>query len=287
MSTIRSRPYLWIMAVVALVAGLGVTVLLNRGAGETSRPAAIADPGTPPATAAPTSEAPVAAAKAPPADLPVVAYAKGPRGLPDDPAPESVVPITEAMRPATKTALYDAPGGEPLAFLPPRISGLATVVPIVARANGWAAVLVPATNRKVGWVPTAGWQAETLRDQLMVDLSERSLIWLRAGEEQARWSVAIGTKRTPTPLGRTYVMGITGTSGAAFAGLDALVLGSVPEDPEKMAASLQKAHTGIHAWSNSAVFGRNVSNGCVRMPPKAQRKLLDQVAPGTPVVVTA
>ncbi|WP_430786249.1 L,D-transpeptidase [Actinoplanes sp. G11-F43] len=284
MSTIRSRPYLWILAVVALVAGLGGAVLLNRDDdAQPARPAVepvVADAG------AGTRPAPPKARK-PPADLPVVAYAKGPDGLPDDPAPVSVVVITEAMRPTAKTALYDAPGGEPLAFLPPRISGLPTVVPIVAREEGWAAVLVPATNRKVGWVPTAGWRPEPLRDQLVVNLAERRLIWLRGGEEQGRWTVAIGTKRTPTPTGRTYVMGRTGTSGSAFAGLDALVLGSVPEEPEKLSAALRGAHTGIHAWSNSAVFGRSVSNGCVRMPAKAQRKLLDQVDPGTPVIVTA
>ncbi|GAA1621828.1 L,D-transpeptidase [Actinoplanes couchii] len=285
MSTLRSRPYLWILAVVALVAGLGTAVLLNRTGDDAPARTAIGDVVIPDASPSPSEKA--LPAKKPPADLPVVAYAKGPKGLATDPEPESVVTITEALRPKQKVALYDAPGGEPLAFLPPRISGLATVVPIVARQTGWAAVLVPATNRKVGWVPTAGWRPEPLRDQLMVDLSNRSLVWLRGGEEQGRWTVAIGTEKTPTPTGRTYVMGRTGTNGAAFAGLDALVLGSIPEEPEKMAAAFQGAHTGIHAWSNNAVFGRNVSNGCVRMPPKAQRRLLDQVDPGTPVIVTA
>lgn len=281
MSTIRSRPYLWIMLVVALVAGLGVAVLLNRDTETPHRAAPI----TAPASATPAP--PVKTVRTPPADLPVVAYAKGPEGLPTDPAPESPAPITEALRPATKTALYDAPGGEPLAFLPPRISGLETVVPIVARADGWVAVLVPATNRKVGWVAPGDWTAVALRDQLTVSLSDRSLTWLRDGEKQGRWTVAIGAKETPTPAGRTYVMGRTGTTGAVFAGLDALVLGSVPEEPEKMADAFQGAHTGIHAWTNSSAFGRNVSNGCVRMPPKALRKLLDQVDAGTPVIVTA
>ncbi|HWS36029.1 MAG TPA: L,D-transpeptidase family protein [Actinoplanes sp.] len=281
MSTIRSRPYLWIMAVVALVAGLGVAVLLNRGEKAPIQQAAPVVAGSEPVSV------PTRTVTTPPGDLPVVAYAKGPKGLPTDPAPTSPAPITEALRPATRTALYDAPGGRPLAFLPPKISGLETVVPIVAREDGWVAVLVPATNRKVGWVPPGDWTIEPLRDQLTVSLSDRSLTWLRDGEEQGRWTVAIGAKRTPTPDGRTYVMGRTGTSGAVFAGLDALVLASVPEEPDKMAAVFQGAHTGIHAWTNSSAFGRTVSNGCVRMPPKAQRKLLDQVTAGTPVIVTA
>jgi lipoprotein-anchoring transpeptidase ErfK/SrfK len=274
----------------ALIVALVVAVGLARGS-----ESAVTRPGTPaaapsPAATASASAAPTATvppAAEPPGDLPVIAYAKGPRGLPADPDPGSAVPVTEALRPTTRIALYDAPGGRPRAWLPPRISGLPVVAPIVARENGWAAVLAPAANRRIGWVPETGWRAEPLRDQLVVSLGARRLTWLRDGAEQDRWSVAIGTDRTPTPHGRTFVLGRTRTSGAVYAGLDALVLGSVPEEPGKLAASLRGAHTGIHAWTNSSAFGRDVSNGCVRTPAAVQRKLLAQVDPGTPVLVTA
>ncbi|MDI6100932.1 L,D-transpeptidase [Actinoplanes sp. NEAU-A12] len=282
----RSRLSLVSLTAVALIVAVIVAVGLARGsepdAAQPSTPASAAPSASVSAAASPT----VPPAAEPPAGMPVIAYAKGPRGLPADPDPESVVPVTEALRPTTRIALYDAPGGRARAWLPPRISGLPVVAPIVARENGWAAVLVPAANRRIGWVPEAGWRAEPLRDQLLVNLAARRLTWLRDGAEQGRWSVAIGADRSPTPLGRTFVLGRTGTSGAVYAGLDALVLGSVPDEPEKLAASLQGAHTGIHAWSNSSAFGRDVSNGCVRTPAAVQRKLLAQVDPGTPVVVT-
>lgn len=281
----RTRLRLVLLTAAALIVALVVAVGLARGSAPalTQPGPAVSAPASAPA--APPSTVPPAAD--PPDGLPVIAYAKGPRGLPADPDPESVVPVTEALRPPTRIALYDAPGGRPHAWLPPRISGLPVVAPIVARENGWAAVLVPAANRRIGWVPETGWRAEPLRDQLVVSLAARRLTWLRNGAEQDRWSVAIGTDRTPTPLGRTFVLGRTRTSGAVYAGLDALVLGSVPEEPEKLAAGLRGAHTGIHAWTNSAAFGRDVSNGCVRTPPAVQRELLAQVDPGTPVFVTA
>ncbi|MEU4428401.1 L,D-transpeptidase, partial [Actinoplanes sp. NPDC024001] len=225
-------------------------------------------------------------AVAPPGDLPVISYAKGPRGLPADPGSADTAP-TEALRPTERMALYDAPGGKPRAFLPPRISGLPVVAPIVARENGWAAVLAPSANQRIGWVPTDGWQPEPLRDHIVVDLSEHRLTWLRGGEEQKSWEVALGTRRTRTPPGRTFVMGRTNTEGAVFAGLDALVLGSVPENPDELAEGLQGAHTAIHAWTNSSAFGRSVSNGCVRMPAAAVRTLLKEIDPGTPVLVVA
>jgi len=286
MPTSRTRPYLLLSTAAAVTVASGVALVgLARG----NEPAAVfTQPSRPAASGPAASSAPtVAPAAPPPAGLPVIAYAKGPAGLPADPDPKSVVPITEALRPERKVALYDAPGGTPRAFLPPRISGLRVLAPIVARTGGWVAVLVPAANRRVGWVPESGWEAEPLRDQLVVDLSERRLTWQREGTEKGSWTVAIGTKRTPTPLGRTFVMGRTNTSGPVYAGLDALVLGSVPEEPEKLAASLQKAHTGIHAWTDTSAFGDDVSNGCVRTPARVQDELLDQLDPGTPVVVIA
>jgi lipoprotein-anchoring transpeptidase ErfK/SrfK len=282
----RTRAYLMLTAI-ALVVAVLVGVRLARGGepdpSDLARP--IVSAAATPTPAEPSATVPPAAK--PPADLPVIAYGKGPRGLPADPEPASVVPIVEALRPETTMALYDAPGGRPRAYLPPQISGLPVVVPIVARRNGWAAVLAPSSNRRIGWVPEAGWTPEPLRDQIVVSLSDRRMTWLREGAEQARWSVAVGADETPTPLGRTFVLGRTGTSGAVYAGLDALVLGSVPEEPEKLAASLRGAHTGIHAWTNTSAFGRDVSNGCVRTPAAGMRKLLAQVDPGTPVVVTA
>ncbi|MEV0902085.1 L,D-transpeptidase [Actinoplanes sp. NPDC049802] len=285
MPTSRTRPLLLLLTAAALIVALVVAVGLARGDEPDGAPAAAPSVSVPVTPGSPAAT--VAAAATPPDGLPVIAYAKGPRGLPADPDPGSVSALTEALRPAQRMALYDAPGGRPRAWLPPRISGLPVVAPIVARQNGWAAVLVPAANRTVGWVPEAGWRAEPLRDQLLVDLADRRLIWLREGAVKARWTVAIGADATPTPHGRTFVMGRTGTSGGVFAGLDALVLGSVPEEPEKLAAGLRGAHTGIHAWTNRSAFGKEVSNGCVRTPAAAQRELLDQVDPGTPVIVTA
>ncbi|GAA4601890.1 hypothetical protein GCM10023107_58390 [Actinoplanes octamycinicus] len=223
----------------------------------------------------------------PPAGLPVITYADGPEKLPADPDQHSTVAPTEGLHPATKVALYDAPGGKPRAYLPPEISGLRTVVPIVARDRGWVAVLVPSVNRRIGWVPPGDYAVETLRDHLIVEVSRHTLRWLRDGEEQKRWTVATGAKQTPTPLGRTYVMGTTPMKGDIYLGLRALVLGSIPEEPDKMASAFQLAHTGIHAWYKDSVFGHSVSNGCVRMPGPAQQKLIEEIPAGTAITVLA
>ncbi|MDY7086352.1 MAG: L,D-transpeptidase [Actinomycetota bacterium] len=223
--------------------------------------------------------------KAAPKNLPIVNYWDAPLGFKPDKNPRSTTPVREGLRPERRLAVHDAPGGEPRTFLDPTISGLPVTLPIVERRHGWAAVLLPSVNRHVGWIPPYGWETRALPDQLIVDLSEHRLTWLRNGRERGAWTVAVGSPRTPTPLGRTFVMGRTVTHGHVYAGLDALVLGAVPDDRDALSPSLRNGHTAIHAWRDRSAFGRSISNGCVRMPAKVQRALLGHIGPGTVVHV--
>jgi hypothetical protein len=284
MSQARTRWTILLVVVVGLVAGVAFVVAGRHDA-------------APPATAwvatsAPPSPAPVPSksrvvlpAVAAPAGLPTISYTFVPAGFPADPDPSATTAITEGLHPHKKLPLYDKPGGKPRAFLPPSISGVEVTVPIVAREPGWVAVLVPSVNRRIGWLPIRDWEPRTLHDHILVRLSTRQLAWLRDGVRKASWTVAIGAARTPTPLGRTFVLGRTGTRGAVYEGLDALVLGAVPDDKDAVAPGLEDAHTGIHAWARTSAFGRSVSNGCLRMPRAAQLTLLANIGAGTLVTV--
>jgi hypothetical protein len=270
----------YLLVVALCLAGCGV----GRETGTVRRAtvAAAAPAPQPSRTAGPTEVPPAAPA---PRSLTVISYTSAPPGLPPDPSPASAAPVTEGLHPVKRLAVYDAPGGRPRAFLPPSISGVPVTVPIVGRRTGWVAVLLPSVNRRIGWLPTTGWTPATLRDRLVLRRAAHRLTWLRDGVPHQSWTVATGAPRTPTPLGRTFVLGRTATSGAAYAGLDALVLGSVPDDKDAVAAGLRGGHTGIHAWYRAAAFGHSVSNGCIRMPGPAQRALLSHIAPGTLVQV--
>jgi lipoprotein-anchoring transpeptidase ErfK/SrfK len=243
---------------------------------------AIASPSPSPSTSPRPSAIPVPPA---PAKLPVLDYFKRPpKGFPADAESLSTAPITQALRPTRKLAVYDAPGGKALAYAASTISGVPLVMPIVGEKAGWRSVILPSANRTVGWVPPTGWKPVELRDQLVVHLKTHRLVWLRDGQVRDSWTVALGTSRTPTPRGRTFVLARTTGRGSVYAGVDILALGGVPEHPDVVAAGLSDAHTGIHAWYDSSVFGRNVSNGCVRVPKAAQLQLVG-VAPGTEVLV--
>jgi hypothetical protein len=253
-----------------------------------------ADPPTAPAVAVPSASVPAAPvrtrevvppAAAPPRGLPVINYRRAPAGFPADSTPASTTALTAAMHPPRRLAVYDRPGGRPRAFLPRSIRGVPVVVPIVARRAGWAAVLLPSVNRRIGWLPERGWTARRLHDHLVLRRRAHELVWLRDGVRRGRWTVAIGSRRTPTPLGRTFVLGRTGTRGSHYAGVDALVLGAVPDDRAAVAPGLRDAHTGIHAWYQSSAFGRSISNGCIRMPRSGQETLLRHIVAGTAITV--
>ncbi|NMO57070.1 L,D-transpeptidase [Actinoplanes sp. TBRC 11911] len=250
------------------------------------RPGAAADVRRPAPRATPPPTAVVVPVAAPaPRHLPKIDYFGVPAGFPADPRPGSTTAVTEGLHPARHLPVYDAPGGRPRAFLPRTISELPVVAPIVARRPGWVAVLLPSANRRIGWLPAGGWTPIALRDHVEVSLREHRLTWLRDGRRQRAWTVAVGGKRTPTPYGRTFVLGRTGTHGAVYGGLDAIVLAAVPEHRGNLAPGLRDGHTGIHGWARTWAFGRSVSNGCVRIPPEAQRILLRHLGPGTTVHV--
>src|SRR5690349_9617284 len=79
----------------------------------------------------------VVAAKPASRDLPTITYEQVPSGFPLDPGQTEVAPITEGLHPGERLPLYDAPGGNPRAFLPPDILGVPVTVPIVERQPGW------------------------------------------------------------------------------------------------------------------------------------------------------
>ncbi|WP_428964214.1 L,D-transpeptidase [Micromonospora fluostatini] len=272
------------LVVAALLAGLALT----RG----TAPPASAPPTTAPSTRSPSAPSPsgdaveaVPEAASAPDDLPVVDYDPAPAGFPADPGTMDVDPLTEGLRPTRRIAAYDAPGGRPLAFLDPTIRGVELTLPVAQRRTGWVAVLLPSANRRLAWLPAGGWTTTDLRDQIVVERRAHRLTWYRDGVARRSWPVSLGRRGQETPLGRTFVLGRTTPTGAVYGGVDIYALGSIPDDLDAVPASLRGAHIGIHSWHHDGELGRSTTNGCVRLTRSAQRLLLAEVPPGSPVVV--
>jgi hypothetical protein len=279
------RPSRVVPAALVLLVAVAVAVWALRSPGQTTHWVQPAGPPSAPASSAPPRQFGVRKA---PEDLPVISYTKVPGGFPADQASASTTPLTEGVRPNDRVAVYDSPGGRPRAYLPAEISGVDVTVPVVGRDQGWTAVLLPSVDRTIGWLaPGHDFSTARLHDQLILKRGDHELTWLRDGVQKGSWTVATGASQTPTPLGRTFVLGRTVTDGDEYAGLDALVLGAVPEQKEALAPGLQDGHTAIHSWYHSSVFGHDISNGCIRVPKTGQKELLDEIPSGTSVSIVA
>ncbi|WP_426506410.1 L,D-transpeptidase [Dactylosporangium sp. McL0621] len=272
-----------------VLAALAITLLAgcsskHNQAGPGSLPAApnpttlVSGPSSPAPVTAPPSAAP------PAAGLTTITYTQAATGFPADPDQASTTPLTEALQVREKQPVYDAVGGTARAYLTPQISGVDLIMPVVAKQSGWVAVLLPSMNRSIGWLPPGNWATTPLRDQIIVHRGAYTLTWVRDGQPQQTWTVTVGAPATETPLGRTFVLGRSSLPSKVYAGLDVLALGAVPDDKKAVASGLADAHTGIHAWYRNE-FGVRKSNGCVRMPPAAQKVLLTNIGSGTSVVV--
>jgi L,D-transpeptidase catalytic domain len=269
----------------ALVAIVAVLAPPLTGCG-TAPPPAAAPPASesdaPPTTAPAETPLPVVA---PAADLPVIDYWPSPTGFPADANPLSTRRVTEGLVPAERIAVYDAAGGIPQAYLDPTIRGVPLTLPIVEHRSGWVSVLLPSVNRTVGWIPPGPWTTVALRDQLFVVRSTHELLWFRDGAFVQSWSVSLGIDATPTPLGRTFVLGRSSLPGYVYADTDVFALGAVPDHPDAVPAGLLGAHIGLHTWYHDGELGQNTTDGCIRLTRSGQEELLTEIAPGTSVVV--
>ncbi len=273
----RSRRLLIACGVVALaVVGAGICTYLIASS---SSHKATSEPERPTQRTAPLRAIPA------PADLPNIDYGPPPKGFPQDINATSAQRLTLGLHPLRRIAAYDAPGGQPLAFLPPDIRGAELTMPIVGAHSGWVSVVLPSTNRTMAWVPPGSWASVPLRDQLIVVRDTHQMMWLRDGALVKSWRVSLGLPSSPTPLGRTFVLGRSSLEGKVYAGTDVLALGAVPDNPNAVPTGLRGAHTGIHTWYHDRELGKNTTDGCIRLTKAGQQLLLAEIQPGTPVVV--
>jgi hypothetical protein len=100
-----------------------------------------------------------------------------------------------------------------------------------------------------------------LADQLIIVRSTHRLLWYRNGALVGSWSVSLGSRETPTPLGRTFILGRSSLPGYVYADTKVFALGAVPDDPDAVPTGLRGAHIGIHTWYHDRELGRNTPTG--------------------------
>ncbi|GAA4608798.1 hypothetical protein GCM10023195_34850 [Actinoallomurus liliacearum] len=177
-------------------------------------------------------------------------------------------------------------GGPAVAVLPSAQLGSPTWVPVVETKSGWDRVLLPSRpNRSTGWIPTGKVGLDTARSpyEIKVDTSARTLTLTKSGHKLGTWTVAVGAAKTPTPVGRTFLLASLAPAKKTYSPL-ILPVGAHSETLDTFGGG--PGTVAFHGWPSASVFGKAVTHGCVRVPADALKQL-SEVPLGTSVLVTA
>ncbi|MGW4528867.1 L,D-transpeptidase [Amycolatopsis sp. NPDC004378] len=213
--------------------------------------------------------------------LPVAAWSATMQSAPRDQALRAR-PLPIRLRPRTPVPVYPVPGGAPFALLPVQIHpGLPTWLPVVDERHGWVQVLLPTRpDGAVGWLKRDD-RVELAEHptHIEIDTSARS-VTLHHGRNLLTWPAGVGRATTPTPHGRTFVLGeIHPARGLVDR---ALLLASHMRTHLAWGAGI--AAVGLHTWPG-ATRGLPATDGSVVLPPEAIPVLAVCAAPGTPVLI--
>lgn len=156
-----------------------------------------------------------------------------------------------------------------------------------SRPDGWMKVNVPVRpNGTTGWIQASDVDLAAVRARIEISLSAHRLRYWNGSSMVLDEPVALGTARTPTPVGSFFVdivakppsargpFGPYQVSITAFSEVLAHFDGGIGQ-------------LAIHGTNRPNLIGQNVSNGCIRMSNAAITVLAEQVAIGTPVDIVA
>ncbi|GAB3162009.1 hypothetical protein GCM10027258_80160 [Amycolatopsis stemonae] len=216
----------------------------------------------------------------PPA-LPVATWSSTIASAPRDQAlPDRPLPVR--LRPRTPIPVHRVPGGEAFAVLPVQAHpGMPTWLPVVDERHGWAQVLLPVRpDGAVGWLHLDD-RVETVDHptHITVDTAARS-VTLHHGRNMVTWPAGVGRPTSPTPRGRTFVLGeIRPDRGL----VDRAVL-LASHMSTHLAWGARMAAVGLHTWPGAAQ-GLSSTDGSVVVPPDAVPVLAVCATPGTAVLI--
>lgn len=204
-----------------------------------------------------------------------------------DVAPTSFT-VADAAGP--EVHLYAAPG-TPLESRPtmanPTWEGLPVVFLVLEQQGQWLHVRVSARpNELTAYVSMSEVTLRTVPNHVKVEVGARRVTVYHGDRQLLQAQVAVGTNRTPTPLGYFFVDGIvdvpydTGPYGAFQVSVSGF-----SEVLERFGGGI--GQIALHGTNRPELLGQPVSNGCVRMANDTVTRLAELAPLGTPVQIVA
>lgn len=186
---------------------------------------------------------------------------------------------------------FRAPGRKPFAhFGPLNANGYPTLFLVrdvtydrTCRASWYRVQLPLRPNGVTGYVRAGTVDVERVATRIVVDLSARSMAFIRRGHVLWTARVGIGASYSPTPTGSFYVnQRLVPKNPAGPWGPSALGISAFSPVYKTWA---QGGPIAIHGTNDPSSIGRAASHGCVRIRNALMRRLFAQTPAGTPVLI--
>jgi len=163
------------------------------------------------------------------------------------------------------------------------LAATAMVFIAAARAQAQAAAQPPQTQPATDAAQTPA-ESVVVR-KILVSLPERKLAVMEDGKVVKIYSVAVGKRSTPSPVGEFQVINRVAAPSYYKPGL------VVPTGPENPLGThwigLDSKNIGIHGTNQPRSIGRRASHGCIRMKNEDVAELFARVRVGDAVEILA
>lgn len=205
--------------------------------------------------------------------------------------PEPVVPTTFLVADATGPTvdLFAAPGElyEPRPQMDnPTHENLPVVFLVKAVEGEWVKVQVSSRpNELLAWVHRSEVKFREVQTRILVEVGASRVTVFWDGRPVLQDTVAVGSDRTPTPIGSFFVDGWVSLDGTGPYGKGQLSVAGFSDVLTSFGGGV--GQIALHGTNRPDLLGQAVSNGCVRMENDTIVKIAAMAPLGTPVDVVA
>lgn len=208
------------------------------------------------------------------------------KGTLADPEPQARTQ-GDVVRPKQVIPIYQKPGGKAVGKVGREQIG-ETWLPVIGKQGGWVQVLLPSKpNGSTGWLKASKVDTKFTPYLIAVHLKSMRMELFRTEqrggqvEQIGDWEVGIGKPDTPTPTGRTFLLGSMVDPNQDYSPV-ILPLGTHSDTLDSFGGG--PGTVAIHTWPTTDVIGTATSHGCIRVPKDALSEL-QEVPLGTLVLV--
>jgi hypothetical protein len=177
-------------------------------------------------------------------------------------------------------------GAQPLISVERPLTGVNTVLPVLARTKNWLKVRLPGRpNSHTGWIRKKATKLAWTPWHLVVSVGQRRVLAFRKGHLEKSFPAVVGKPSTPTPTGEFFVEEAIRLSPGGMGAPFAMALSARSNIFQEFEGG--PGQIALHGLTGiGGVPGTAVSHGCIRLDSAAMTWLVLHFGAGTPVTIT-